>query len=778
MSILSKLDLHPNLKARIHQVHHVNSESNGASSNEGFVLYLPTVCLRHEQNPAFAVACHAANYYNAPLVILAVVLDDSSHATLSNSHRQPLLEVMSSANNFETSSPSPSVVMTSRRLAFTLQALSHACELWSRHGAAVGIRIHGSSSSQSSEENYGNDNNGGRYQWRRLQGARTPDHLTLASRSLLVVTDEPFVSPYLTMVQKVEEACRRSNVECIRVDGSCTVPPVQVLKPCSSSCSKVLFRGVPAKAYMWQNQSEHLRESHLIAAMEGHFDAPDLNVKMEDEDLFRVADDALSGDSNLGNRLAHLFPSRWKPASSTNSSPSSLPRAPDVRPFTSRELSSLNREYDESLEQENSMQQHQPIVKTAGHGPTFAATKSIASKPTNTSRAPFHDFALQWPGADPTVTPCPHTIGTTTMGMQRWNTWVQNNGLRNYGQTRNDATKNLIGVSRMSCYLNLGIVSIFRIVWEVKRLQGKQVNSSSGRGGGRWNNKHKTGVDKFEEEIVKWREMSYAHAFSRLDYDDVGSLAKWSIQSLEDNYNSANRLGYGFTLNQLAIGSTGDAKWDAMQQYLVQTGELHNNVRMTWGKTVIDWGGCNVEQGQMTTCSTPAHIALRTLCYLNDRYALDGLSPPSYAGILWCMGWCDKPGNGGGISWKPANRYRLSPEQFQDAARKLMSSSPSAARLDGNSYGVSRSNAAGGQRSVLDMMKISAPGVVSSQQKFSGGCNGDTAIDFNKNSERKNDNRYPGSCNDTTEPIPNCGKRNAGSSIDCFFQRISKKTAN
>ena len=35
---------------------------------------------------------------------------------------------------------------------------------------------------------------------------------------------------------------------------------------------------------------------------------------------------------------------------------------------------------------------------------------------------------------------------------------------------------------------------------------------------------------------------------------------------------------------QLEEGATGDEFWDAAQQQLRNTGELHNNVRMTWGE--------------------------------------------------------------------------------------------------------------------------------------------------------------------------------------------------
>jgi hypothetical protein len=58
---------------------------------------------------------------------------------------------------------------------------------------------------------------------------------------------------------------------------------------------------------------------------------------------------------------------------------------------------------------------------------------------------------------------------------------------------------------------------------------------------------------------------------------------------------------------------------------------------------------------------------------LNDRFALDGVSPPSYGGLLWCFGWQDKPSSGNKISEKPANRYRTGPEGFEQAKEALYS---------------------------------------------------------------------------------------------------------
>lgn len=607
MSIITKLkpQFHPCLAARIHHAQPLPTATSSEAS-AGFVLYLPTVNLRIDQNPALTLACHAANALNVPLVVLAVVLDDSHH----NSH-------------IPNGGPT---VMTSRRLAFTLQALSHACAQWSAHGAAVGIRIHAPTSH--------NEVNG-----RKVVGARTPDHLSLASRASFVVVDEPFVYPFLGFVQKVEQACFKSKVECVRVDGSCTVPPLQVLKRTRNSAG-VLFEGVPDKAYLWMKKTEGLREGHLKAAADGAFDPPELKIILKDEVLFApvvTTNQKRAGPSteeeSFGQQLAQLFPSRWKRTIDSNGNPS-LPNAPDVRPFTSQELSNLYRCDDYFTEEQTQSE---------------AQTKA-------TSTTPFHNFALNWPGADQTVPPVTHTIGSAPYGLARWNTWVQNEGLSRYAKERNDARNNLRGVSRMSAYLNLGIVSIFKLASDMKRhsTYGSAVSS---------NTKWKTGAEKFEEELIKFREHSYAHCFSRTDYDSVSSLARWSVQYLDQQEGQ-------YTISQLASGNTNDKKWNAMQKYLVNTGELHNNVRMTWGKSVVEWGIDNDRD------SSNAQAILKALCYLNDRYALDGLSPPSYGGLLWCMDWTDKPDSNGGVSPKPAYRYKMSVEEFQEAEKKLLASDP------------------------------------------------------------------------------------------------------
>ena len=67
-----------------------------------------------------------------------------------------------------------------------------------------------------------------------------------------------------------------------------------------------------------------------------------------------------------------------------------------------------------------------------------------------------------------------------------------------------------------------------------------------------------------------------------------------------------------------------------MASQCVAVGELHNNVRMTWGKAILPW-------------SIDADTAIKRTVYLNHKYALDGCDPCSYSGILWCYGQFDKP---------------------------------------------------------------------------------------------------------------------------------------
>jgi deoxyribodipyrimidine photolyase len=224
---------------------------------------------------------------------------------------------------------------------------------------------------------------------------------------------------------------------------------------------------------------------------------------------------------------------------------------------------------------------------------------SLPPPPVLFKSTPLTDIALLVSRCkvDHEVKPCGHSIGGTGPGYERWSAWVGRGGLNKYAATRNDVLRSG-GVSRMSPYLNFGMVSPFRIALE---------GASS---------------PKFINEMQIWRELSYAWVFHHPDtYCSVSGLPAWAQKALASRPPPRQVL----SLQQLTICASGNALWDAMQRSLILAGELHNNARMTWGKALLDW-------------SLNGGDALAKLIYLNDHYALDGLAPPSYGGLMWCLG--------------------------------------------------------------------------------------------------------------------------------------------
>lgn len=207
---------------------------------------------------------------------------------------------------------------------------------------------------------------------------------------------------------------------------------------------------------------------------------------------------------------------------------------------------------------------------------------------------------------DHAIGPVADTTGGTAAGYVRWNAFKQH-GLRNYARRRNDALIN--GTSRMSAYLHYGMVSPMRIAREAAELDHD-------------------GARKYLDELLIWRELAYAFCYHRTDHARLSALPEWAISTLADH--EADQRPALYSWETLARGQTGDALWDAAQRSLLVHGELHNNVRMTWGKAILNW--------------TPnAKTALAMMLDLNHRYALDGRDPASYGGILWCLGQFDRP---------------------------------------------------------------------------------------------------------------------------------------
>ncbi|HEY0995151.1 MAG TPA: deoxyribodipyrimidine photo-lyase [Gemmatimonadaceae bacterium] len=132
----------------------------------------------------------------------------------------------------------------------------------------------------------------------------------------------------------------------------------------------------------------------------------------------------------------------------------------------------------------------------------------------------------------------------------------------------------------------------------------------------------------FLDEMVTWRELALNCCTRNPRFASLAALPDWVHQTMRRH--AGDRREPRYTLRQLERGETHDALWNAGQRELRATGRMHNVVRMLWGKSVLTWAPTYGD-------------ALRWLVHLNDRWALDGRDPSSYAGILWCFGKFDRP---------------------------------------------------------------------------------------------------------------------------------------
>ena len=209
---------------------------------------------------------------------------------------------------------------------------------------------------------------------------------------------------------------------------------------------------------------------------------------------------------------------------------------------------------------------------------------------------------------DHTVKPSDRYHGGTKAGRKRLAHFVQHI-LPHYEKTHNEPS--IDGVSRLSPYLHFGFLSSQEIVAAVE--QSKAPTPAK--------------LAYLEQAIVR-RELSYNFTRHNPHYDSLRSLPDWAQQTMRDHANDPRPVLFG--AETIEAAETYDELWNAAQRELVITGHLHNYVRMLWGKKVIEW-------------QRSYEMAFELLVHLNNKYALDGRNPNSYAGILWCFGKHDRP---------------------------------------------------------------------------------------------------------------------------------------
>lgn len=209
---------------------------------------------------------------------------------------------------------------------------------------------------------------------------------------------------------------------------------------------------------------------------------------------------------------------------------------------------------------------------------------------------------------DHSVKPSPVYHGGTANGRKRLKKFVKNI-LEDYDEARNKPEKD--GSSRISSYLHFGFLSPLEIALAVKDADAPKASK-----------------DAYLEEIIVRRELSYNLTRFNPAYDSLKCLPDWVQTTMREHIDDKRETIY--SLEELERGETYDELWNASQREMLATGEMHNYVRMLWGKLVIGWTRSYEE-------------AFEILVHLNNKYCLDGRNPNSYAGILWCFGKHDRP---------------------------------------------------------------------------------------------------------------------------------------
>ena len=182
-------------------------------------------------------------------------------------------------------------------------------------------------------------------------------------------------------------------------------------------------------------------------------------------------------------------------------------------------------------------------------------------------------------------------------------------GLADYAERRRNPS-DASGSSRLSPWLHHGMISPVEVVSTVR---------AAGPG---------NESDAFLNEMLIWRELSLNFCLRNARYASLAALPEWVHRSMRAH--AGDRREPMYTLEELERGATHDPIWNAGQRELMESGQMHNVVRMLWGKSVITWAPTYED-------------ALAWLIHLNDKYALDGRDSNSYAGIQWCFGKFDRP---------------------------------------------------------------------------------------------------------------------------------------
>ncbi len=218
------------------------------------------------------------------------------------------------------------------------------------------------------------------------------------------------------------------------------------------------------------------------------------------------------------------------------------------------------------------------------------------------------DFTNSWK-LDRSVSPVSSFRGGTSEAVRMLRDFLQHK-LRGYGTQRNKPE--IDHTSRLSPYLHFGHISPITIALSVEKTDAPKADKEA-----------------FLNQIITWRELAVNLVRYNPDYDNFECAEPWAHRTLAKHAEDPRPVLY--SEKQLEQAETHDWLWNAAQMQMVNTGWMHNYVRMYWAKKILEWSRSPAE----------AH---RIAVQLNDKYELDGRDPNGYAGIAWAIvGKFDRP---------------------------------------------------------------------------------------------------------------------------------------
>lgn len=289
---------------------------------------------------------------------------------------------------------------------------------------------------------------------------------------------------------------------------------------------------------------------------------------------------------------------------------------------------------------------HKILPEHLEHGfPMASPTEEIDLSSWNDSRrAVVEKIQKKWPAAssdllddrDPTKLedlPIDHTItlaeaeGGFQAAFERMRLFL-NDRLADYPDARNKPAED--GASRLSPYLHFGHLSTHEIFARLRRHETWHLDDladkPTGQREGWWH--MSDGAESFLDEVITWREIGYNMSHHKPDrYMSIEELPDFAKETLAKH--ASDTREHTYTLEEFEQGKTHDRIWNAAQNQLVETGEMHNYMRMLWGKKILEW-------------TEDPEQAAEFMIELNNKYAIDGRDPNSYSGIFWCLGRYDR----------------------------------------------------------------------------------------------------------------------------------------